>query len=205
MTKSLHLDGVADREDVRVAGAHLLVDADPAELPDFDPGHPRQRGIRSHAEREDHDVRRIALARLRRHGQGVVVGLLEAGDAVAQRDVHTMLLEEVADEPPVLRVERGEDLIGHLHHRHVEPAENQVLGRLQADEPAADDDRAHRRAHRLEARVLPHPGQEARAALDPFTDLPRVRHGPDREDAGKVDAGQRRADRSRPGDSTSLS
>ena len=94
------LDGVADREDVRVAGAHLLVDADPAELPDLDPGHPRQSGVRSHTEREDHDVGWIVLAGLCRHRQRIVSGLLEAGDAVAQRDVHAVLLEEVAHERP---------------------------------------------------------------------------------------------------------
>ena len=73
VTKSLHLDGVADGEDVGVAGAHLLVDADPAELADLDPGHLRKRGIGPHAEREDHEVGRIALAGLRRHGERVVL------------------------------------------------------------------------------------------------------------------------------------
>ena len=110
-----------------------------------------------------------------------------------------MQLEEVRDEAPVLLVERGQHLVGHLDHRHVEPAAGQVLGHLETDEPAADHHGPHRRPHRLEARVLLHPGEEARAPLDPLTDLPRVGHGPHLEDPGQVDAGQRRAERRRPG------
>ena len=183
VTKSLHLDGVADGEDVGVARAHLLVDPDPATLADLDPGHRRERGVRADAEREDHEVGRIALAGLRRHGQRLVLGLLEPGDAVVEHDVDAVELEEVRDEPPVLPIERGQDLIGQLDHRHVEPAMNQVLRHLEADEPAADDDRVPGRPHRLEPGVLLHPGEEARPSLDPLTDLPRVRHGPHREDA----------------------
>ena len=85
VTKSLHLDRVADGEDVRVARAHLLVDADPAELADLDAGHPRERGVGSHAERQDHDVGGVAGAGLRRHGERAVVGLLESGDPVVER------------------------------------------------------------------------------------------------------------------------
>ena len=56
-----------------------------------------------------------------------------------------------------------------------------------------------RRLHELDAGVVEHPRQELRAPLDPLADRPRVRHGPDLEDPGQVDAGQRRADRGRPG------
>ncbi len=54
-------------------------------------------------------------------------------------------------------------------------------------------------SHGLEAGVLLHPGEEARAPLDPLADLRGVGHGPHLEDAGQVDAGQRRADRRRAG------
>ena len=82
----------------------------------------------------------------------------------------------------VLAVERRQDLIGQLDHRHVEAALDQVLRHLEADEPAADDDGAHRRPRDLEPGVLLHPGEEARPALDPLADLPRVRHRPHLED-----------------------
>ena len=58
----LDFDRVAHGEDIRVAGAHLLVDADAAALADLDAGHLRQRRLRPHADRQDHDVRRQPLA-----------------------------------------------------------------------------------------------------------------------------------------------
>ena len=114
-------------------------------------------------------------------------------------------LEEVRDDASVLTVERREDLIGQLDHGDVEAALREVLRHLEADEPAAYDDGAHRRLRDLESRVLPHAGEEARPAFDPLADLSRVRHGPHLEDPGEVDAGQRRADGASSGDSTSLS
>ena len=59
------LHGVADGEDVRVAGAHLVVDADAAELADLDAGHLRERGLGLHADAEDHDVGRVRPRRTR--------------------------------------------------------------------------------------------------------------------------------------------
>ena len=72
---------------------------------------------------------------------------------------------------------------------------DQVLRHLESDEAPADDHRAHRRTHHLESRVLPHPGEEARAPLDPPSDLRCVRHGPNREDSRKIDARQGRSNR----------
>ena len=60
----LDFDRVADGENVRVARAHLFVDADPSALADLDPGHLRQRGLRPHADGEDHDVRRMRPCRI---------------------------------------------------------------------------------------------------------------------------------------------
>ena len=61
-------------------------------------------------------------------------------------------------------------------------AMDQVLDHLQADESAADDDRG--------------PGA---AIGDPGADAAGVGNGAHREDAGQVDAGQRRPDRRRAG------
>ena len=59
------LDRIADREDVRVAGVHLIIDADPAERADLEPGLFRQLVLRAHADAEDHEVGRIDLSGLR--------------------------------------------------------------------------------------------------------------------------------------------
>src|SRR5437588_320156 len=55
----LHFDGVTDGEDIRIARVHLFVYADPTVFADLQSGHSRQRGIRAHAEGEDHNVSRI--------------------------------------------------------------------------------------------------------------------------------------------------
>ena len=73
VTKSLTSIGVADGEDVRVARAHLVVDADAAALADLEPGRLGQRSVRAHAEREDHDVGRIDLAGFREHFERAVL------------------------------------------------------------------------------------------------------------------------------------
>ena len=41
-------------------------------------------------------------------------------------------------------VERRKNLIEHFDERHVEPAMDQILGHLEANESAADDHRARR-------------------------------------------------------------
>jgi len=61
------LDGIADGKDVRVAGVHLVVDANPAERADLEAGVLRQPVLRAHADAEDHEVRRIDLPGSREH------------------------------------------------------------------------------------------------------------------------------------------
>ena len=195
----LDLDGVADREDVRIARAHLVVDLDAAALAEGQPGRLRQIGIGTHAERDDHHVGRMNLARLRFDLERVVGRLAEFLDAVAERELDAVHLQMAADEPGVFRIERGHHLVEHLHDRDVEPEMAKVLGGLQPDETSADHDRLLGRTHHLNAGIGVHAGQVGRTLFDPFADRPRVGHGPDLEDAGKVDAGKRRANRLGPG------
>ena len=161
----LDLDGIADGEDVRVARAHLVVDADAAAFADREAGRLGQRRVGPHAEREDHDVGRIRLAGLRLHLERAAVELLESGHAVAERQLHAMPLQVPLDEAGELRVERSQDLIEHLDERHLEPGMDQVLRRLEADEAAADHHRPPRRLDELDARVVVHPGQEGRCPV----------------------------------------
>ena len=128
-----------------------------------------------------------------------VGGLLEGGHAVVEREADSVPLDITLDDARHFAVERGQHLIEHLDQRDVEAAMDEVLRRLEADEPAADHDGAGLGPHRLEPRVAVHAREERRAFLDPLADRPRVGHGPDLEDAGEVDAGQRRAHRGRSG------
>ena len=81
----LHLDGVADGEDVRVARPHVLVDADPAALADLEPGGLRERRVGPHADREDDDVGRVRLPGGRLDLERAAArAAREAGDAVAE-------------------------------------------------------------------------------------------------------------------------
>ena len=90
----LDLDGIADGEDVGVAGAHVLVNADAAALADFEAGRLGQRRVRPHAEREDHDVGRIRLAGLGLYLERAAVELLESGHAVIERQVARRALSD---------------------------------------------------------------------------------------------------------------
>ena len=117
----------------------------------------------------------------------------------------TMPLHVVLDDAREFRIERGQDLIEHLDKGHVELAMDQVFHHLEADESTADHHRTRLGLHRLEAGVLVHPGEEQGTSLDPLTDRPSVRHGPDLKDSRKIDAGQGRTDGAAPGDNTSLS
>jgi len=88
----LHLDGIADSEDVGVAHAHMLVDTDAAALADVEPGRLDERSVRAHAKRQDHDIGRVGLAGPGLHLQRTALELPEAGDAVAERQLYAMLL-----------------------------------------------------------------------------------------------------------------
>ncbi len=178
-----NLDRVADGEDVGVAGAHLIIDPEPAELADLDASGASKGRVGSHAEREDHQVGSMALARLRRHGEGLAV-LLEAGDPVTHHDANTFVFDEVSDELPVLGVERCKDMIGQLDDGDIEPALFEVLGHLQPDEAAPDHHGARVGSHGLEARVVVHAREKARTPLDPLANGAGIGHRADGEDAG---------------------
>ena len=53
----LDFDRIANRENVSVARAHLFVDADASPLAELEAGHLRERGLRTHADGHDYDVR----------------------------------------------------------------------------------------------------------------------------------------------------
>ena len=111
-----------------------------------------------------------------------------------EQDLHPVLVQVPLQVARHLGVERRHDLPAALQQRDLEAEADQVLGRLDADEAAADDDRAQLPLERLEARVGVHAGRPAAPLVDPGADLAGVRHRPHAEDAGQVDPRQRRTD-----------
>ena len=138
----LDLDGIADGEDVRVARAHVLVDADAAAFADLEAGRLGQRRVRPHADGEDHDVRRIRLAGPRLDLDRAAVQLLESDHAVIGDNLHAM--------PSSYGPGRGTrspgpagpgpDRASGRGSRRTRM--DQVLRRLETDESAADHHRA---------------------------------------------------------------
>ena len=134
----LHFDGIADREDVRVARAHVFVHADAAAFADGEAGGLGERGVGLHANRENHDVGREGFAGTRLDFKAAAFQLLESDHAIIRDDLHAMLLDVALHEARDLRVQRAEHMVGLLNQGHVEADMNQVLRRFEPDESAAD-------------------------------------------------------------------
>ena len=200
VTGVLDLDRVADGEDVGLAGAHLIVDADAAARAD------REAAVlasatsgRTPSARIDH-VGRIHRARLRQHLQRAVLARLEAGDAVVQHQPQAVALQ--------VGLRRCAPSPASSGARICAPISTSVTSKRRwirfsavsmPMKPPPIDHRARLRPHRLEARSSGacRPGRASPS--HPFADRARVGHGAQLEDAGQVDAGQRRADRRRAG------
>ena len=168
----------------------------PPRSPIVEAGRLGQGCVRLHADGQDHDVRRIRLPGTCLNLDGAPVQLLEADHAVVGDNLHAMTDDMLLDEDRDLRVQRGQYVIGLLDECHVESGMDQIFRRLETDEAAADHDRAPHRLHHLDARVFEHSRQKRRAAFDPLTDRPRVRHGPHMKDPRQIDSGQGRMHRS---------
>ena len=103
--------------------------------------------VRAHAEREDHDVGRIRLARLLVCTSSAPPSSCANPATPSSSARWTPCRLQVAlDEARELPVERSQHLIEHLDERHLEPRVDQVLRRLETDEAAADHHRAPRAA-----------------------------------------------------------
>ena len=190
----LDFNGVTDGEDIRIAGAHLVVHADSAAFADHQSGHFRQRGIRTHTQGEDHHVSRIGLPGLGFDLDGPVGCRFEPGHPVAERQANSMLLQVSLNHAGMFLIDRGQDLIEHLHQGDFKAAMDQVFHHLQADEPATDHHGPGLRSEGLESRIPVDAGEKCAASLDPLPDFPGVRHRPHVKNARKVYSRQRRAD-----------
>ena len=172
-----HLDDVADGPDVRIGRAHLRVDDDAAARAERrGPASLASAGLGPHADGQDDEIGGEARAALGDHDEPLAVrprcAPARRRDAAARRCAARCSVTGAA-----ISGSSGGITCGSFSStRHREPAMDQVLDHLQADEAAADDDR------------------RAGAALgDPRADAARVGDVAHGEDAGQVDARQRRA------------
>ena len=108
----------------------------------------------------------------------------DRGHTGAEPQVDAVLADPVVHRRDHLRVERGHDLVGRLDEGHLEAEVHEVLGDLDPDEAAADDDRGAGADGR---------GHEGVGVLDVA------------QRQGALDAGDRRAHARAPVDSTSAS
>ena len=184
--KILHFHGISDGEDIRVAGPHLLVNADAAAFPDLESGLARKFGVRSHANTKNDDVRRERLAGLGDDIQRVGFRLPELGRPVVENHLHSVPFEMSLDYARHILVDRREHLPAHLDDRHIEAAMDEVLRHLETDESATHNHGAGLRAGSLESRVAVHAGEKHRTLLQPLPDRPGIRHGANLEYAGQV-------------------
>ena len=139
-------------EHIGQAGPHPAVDRDRALDAERGPGFGRQGGVGADADDDQDHVGRPG------HGRAVGCGGLDvqppglarlgAGDRLdggAGQHLHAVGGQFGVDQRAQLRVDGGQHLGQLLHLGHLEPADGQRVGHLQADVPGADDDRAGRR------------------------------------------------------------
>lgn len=134
-----HLDGVAQGVNLRVGGLHVFIDGDAAALAQHEPRFLGESGLGTHADTQDHQIRRDLPAALQVDGNTPFGGLLEAYDAILKVEPHPLVRQVAVDECRHREVERGHHLVGHLHHIDMQPEAVQVFGHLQTDESAAHD------------------------------------------------------------------
>ena len=158
---------LADGVDRGVLGAAALVDDDAAALADGQPGGARQLVARADAGREDQqiDVQLVAVGEPQRPHAAVL-----AGDDLLGRRRGVDLDAQVFDPPAQHRAARLVELQRHqprreLDHVDLHPQLGERVGRLQPQEPAADDGadaaRSRRRPVANRLQVLDRPVDEA--------------------------------------------
>ena len=175
-------DRVAHRENVRVAGAHLVVNMDAAGGADLQARLAGEFRVGPHAHPQDHQVGGESLVVLGHHRDRLLRPRLEGAHRVAQAKINPLPPQLLVQRLDHLRIGRRHHLIGQLQQRDGDAAAAEVFGHFQADVAAADHHRA-----------------SDAAVVDPGVDAINVVHVSHGEDSGQVDAGQRRPQRLGPG------
>jgi hypothetical protein len=171
-----NLHGVPDGEDVRVAGPHVGVDADPTARPELEAAVAGQSALRFHPDGQQDQVGGKLQAGLRLHHQALR-GRVDRRQPVAQVDGDAFGLEPLLHPNGQLGIERRHHLVGQLDDAHLQAAMAQVLDHFQADEAATD-----------------YHGSLGAVLLDPRANPAAVGNRAEDEHARPVDTGQRRYD-----------
>ena len=90
--KILNFYSITDREDIRIAGVHLIIHPDPPAFADLQPGLFCQFGIRAHADGQDHNIRRIGFTGFRFHINNAGGILLKSGSTISKCQFNSMPL-----------------------------------------------------------------------------------------------------------------
>ena len=171
------LDGVPDGVNVRVVGLQLLVDANPTARPDLQARRNGEPVLRPHPDAQNDELRGERLPDFRRTVQPVG-RQLEGLGGLAQQE------RDALGSPGARRAATSSpgraaaDLVLQLDHRGRDAAADEVLGQFQADKPG------------------PHHDRPLDALVHQLLDAVHVLEVSQREDAGQVDAGNRRPQRS---------
>ena len=104
----------------RVAGAHLVVDADAAGRAEFQPGLAGQPRVGPDAHAEDHQPGDDPLAAPGDYRDRIVGPRLERGHRLAQPQIDPLPAQFLVDGGDHLGVHRRHDLVGEFQQRHVE-------------------------------------------------------------------------------------
>ena len=131
--KVRHLHRVAHGVDVRVLRAHVVVHLDAAARVAGQAAVPGQRALRPHADAQ-HDQVRGDLA-LRRADEA----RLRAGDRGVQQQVDALGAHIVVHVRRHVQVQRGDEVVRHLHDRDLQARVREVFRHLHADVAAAHD------------------------------------------------------------------
>ena len=110
-----------------------------------------------------------------------------------------MLFHVALDEAGHFRIERGHDLVEHLDSVTSSPRWTRFSAISRPMNPPPTTTARFGFVTVWNPVYESDSGSNLRAPVNPLADAPGVRHGPHREDPRKVDAGQRRTDRRRPG------
>ena len=136
----------------------------------------RQGRLRTHAERQDHEVGRDRRVPVRAHREAPPVAGLDARGSPRRAAAGRLRSRRCRAISTAISGSSGGITCGSFSSTVTSrPAAHEVLGHLEPDEAAAD-----------------HDGLAARRLLEPRADAPRVGDGPHHEDAGQIEAAARR-------------
>ena len=134
-------DGISHRVDQRIGGLQVFIDHDAFVDAQFQPGILCQFAIRTHPDREQHQIRLQRFSALEPHVQ--TVGFPHKRiHRVFEIKFHALGLQMLMNLGCHFIIQRGHDLLRHLHDSHEDAQMMQVFSHFQTDEAGTHDHRA---------------------------------------------------------------